>query len=148
MVSVHLAVAAVDEDVSLVEPRCELINHGIGAAAGLDHHDDLARSLQRGHQVFERRAANQSAGRVRMAVDKGLHLLGGPVVDRDAKAVVGNVEGQILAHYREADEADLGALVVRTACAHSEATKSSTASTAWSRFCSQVRPDCLRGLKL
>jgi hypothetical protein len=32
--------------------------------------------------------------------------------------------------------------------AHSEATKWTTASAAWSRFCSQVRPDCLRGLKL
>ena len=32
--------------------------------------------------------------------------------------------------------------------AHSAATKSTIACAAWSRFCSQVRPDCLRGLKL
>jgi hypothetical protein len=31
---------------------------------------------------------------------------------------------------------------------HSRAMKSTTASAACSRFCFQVRPDCLRGLKL
>jgi hypothetical protein len=39
-------VAAVDDDVTLVEQRDELFDHGVDRAAGLDHDHDLARAGQ------------------------------------------------------------------------------------------------------
>jgi hypothetical protein len=42
----EVGVAAVDDDVALLEQRDELVDDRVGARAGLDHDDDAPRSLQ------------------------------------------------------------------------------------------------------
>ena len=57
----EVRVAGVDDDVALVEQRGELLDHGVHRLARLDHHDDLARGLQRGDEVFGRLTAGERA---------------------------------------------------------------------------------------
>ena len=47
----EVRVAAVDDDVALVQQRDQLVDHRVGGLARLDHDDDRARPLQRGDEV-------------------------------------------------------------------------------------------------
>ena len=102
-----LAVAAIHDDVVRLDARLEkLLHHGIDGGAGLYQDDDLAGFLDRRDQVLERFAAHQPARRI-FAGDEFLHDVGGAVIDRDLVAVIGNIEGEVLAHDGQADEADV-----------------------------------------
>ena len=48
-------VAAVDDDVTWIEQRRQLREHGVDRDAGFHHQDDLPRPRQRGHQLGQRR---------------------------------------------------------------------------------------------
>ena len=116
MVSGVVAVAAVDDDVALLEQGHEAFDHFIGRAAGLDQHDDLAGALERSDEVLQLGLADETTRGVRVGGHEFFHLTRRPVVDGDFEAVVGDVKSQILAHDCEADEADFGG-VVRHKCA-------------------------------
>ena len=55
-----MGVAAVDEDVAGLEQRGDLLDDLIDGRAGLDHHHDLARPLQRGDQLLDGVAADDA----------------------------------------------------------------------------------------
>jgi len=101
-------IAAVDDDVALVKKIGELSDHRIGRRSRLDHDHRLARTFQRGDEFLDRLAPDQPAGRVGILGDEFLGFARGAVEHRDAEAVVGDVESQILAHDGKADEADVG----------------------------------------
>jgi hypothetical protein len=57
-------VAAVDDDVAVVEQRQQLVEHLVDRRAGLDHHHDPARPFERADELFERRRAGELLSRV------------------------------------------------------------------------------------
>ena len=50
-------VATIDEQISLLEQRRDLVDHSIHRSARLDHHQDPARTLQFIDEVLEIRCA-------------------------------------------------------------------------------------------
>jgi hypothetical protein len=100
-------VAAVDDDVTLLEHGGEAVDDRVGRLAGLDEDDGLAGPGQGGGEFLECLGADEAAGGVRVLGDELVGLLGGAVVDRNLEAVVGDVEGEILTHHGEADESDI-----------------------------------------
>ena len=53
-----LGVAAVDDDVALVEQRHQLVDEGVDGGAGLDEEHDAAGLLQLGHHLLQGVGAN------------------------------------------------------------------------------------------
>ena len=101
-----MAVAAVDEDIPLVQQRKELIYKLIHSAACLDHHEHLARLFKRGNKLLKTmRADDILSGRA--AGDKFVHLLGVTVIHRDREALGLHIHDEIFTHHRKADEADI-----------------------------------------
>jgi hypothetical protein len=47
-------VSTVDDNVSLLEERLELLNKGVDGLSGLDEEDDLSRSLELGAELLNR----------------------------------------------------------------------------------------------
>ncbi len=101
-------VAAVDDDVVGGEKGDQAVDHGVGGLAGLDEDDDLAGKADGLDEFLEGLAADEAAGGGGVFGDELLGLFDGAVVDRDFKAVVGDVEGEVLTHDGEADESDVG----------------------------------------
>ena len=104
-----VGIAAVDEDVAFVEQREERVDEVVDGRAGLDHHHDLPRLGEVGHEVFQRVAADEllafgSAG------DELVDLAGRAIVHGDVIAAAFDIERQVFAHHGEADEADIALL--------------------------------------
>ena len=98
-------VAAVDDDVAGVEQRLQIGHHLIDGRARLDHHQDLARALEAADQILQARGGDHLAAAFcdRRGGERGI-----AVEHRDREPVVGDVEGQVAAHHRHANHADLG----------------------------------------
>jgi len=111
-------VAAIDDDVVLVQQRDEAVDHGVGGPAGLHEDDELARAFDRSNEVLEAQRGVQSARRGGVLLDELLGLRRRAVVDRDAEAVIGDVEREVLTHHREADETDVGSRGVHGRSSH------------------------------
>ena len=99
-------IAAVDDDVALLEKRHELADDRIDRRAGLDHDHRLARSLQGADELLHRR------GRLNVfslsAIGGELLRDGGRAVeDSDLEALRLHVEDEIFAHDGQADEANI-----------------------------------------
>ena len=73
--------------------------------AGLDHHHDRARPLERRHEGFERVAGDELA---RACFDRLLQEAGLAIEGGHPKPVIEHVEGQIAAHHRHPDHSKLG----------------------------------------
>ena len=102
----EVAVAAVDQDVPVLEEGQQLLDHAVHGAAGLHHHEDLAGLGEVRHQLLKAVAADDVlAGGP--AVHEGVHLGGGAVEDGHGEALGLHVHDQVLAHDGEADEADV-----------------------------------------
>ena len=100
-------VASIDDDVALVHQGGQLVDHGVGGLAGLDHDDRHAGLLQGGHEVGHRlRGVELAVGSV--VGDDLLGLADGAVVDGDLEAVAGKVAGQVRAHHGHAGHTDIG----------------------------------------
>src|SRR5690606_24279852 len=84
-------VAAIDDDVVLVEQRHQAVNDGVRRLAGLDEDDDLAGLRQGLDELLQRLAADQPAGRGRVFGDELVGLLGRTVVHRDLETVVRDI---------------------------------------------------------
>ena len=100
-------VAAVDDNVVLVEQRHEAIDHRISSATGLDQDDDLARGRERLDETLKGFAADEATRSVGIGFDESVVFGRGAVEDRDLKTVIGDVESEVLTHYGEADESDV-----------------------------------------
>ena len=101
-----MRVAAVDDDVALFEMRRQMRDHLVDRVAGLDHQHHAARLLQHLHQFLDRvRAHHLRAGG--FVGDEVIHLRDGAIKNGYAIAVVVHVQNEVLAHYRETDEADI-----------------------------------------
>lgn len=98
-------VAAVDDDITLIEQGDELFDHRIHGAAGFHHDLDFARSGEGLHELFESLGANQFfAG---MSRDEFIGGGGGTVVDADLEAARFHVENEILAHDGQSDKSEV-----------------------------------------
>ncbi len=87
---------------------CEQLVDGL---AGLHEHDDLARPRERGDERFERHGADELLAGT--ATREELRDLGArAVVHAHAKAFALHVQGQVLAHYGEADQTDVALRLV------------------------------------
>ena len=86
-----------------------MLDQVVDRRAGLDHHHDLARLGQVLDQVFERVAADELLA-LRAAGDELVDLARRAIEDGDAIAAALDVEGQVLAHHGEADQADVALL--------------------------------------
>src|SRR5579862_5232 len=80
----------------------------------LYEHHHLPRLLERADEFFERVRTEELLA-LAAPVHEVVHLGGGAVEYRDGKAFAFDVEGDVLAHYGEPDEAD-----VRLWCGHSK----------------------------
>ena len=103
----EVGVAAVDDDVALLEERDQLVDDRVGGVARLDHDDDPARLLQRGDELL-RGAARHERPFVTEVADQVVDPALGAVVQRDGMPVTGEVAGEVAAHDGETGDADLG----------------------------------------
>ena len=78
------------------------------AGPRLDHDHDLPRPLQRADQLLDRWRADDLLP-LGPALDERVDLRGRPVEDGDGEPVALHVQHQVLAHHRQADQADVGA---------------------------------------
>ena len=90
----------------VVQQRRQLVDHGVGGRAGLDHDDDRARPPQAGDEVGHRLAGHERALAAVLG-DQAAGALRRAVVQRDGVAVPGQVPGQVAAHDRQAGDADV-----------------------------------------
>ena len=101
-----VGVAAIDNDVALFEMRRQVGDHLVDGVAGLDHQHHAARLLQDLRQLLDGVRAHHlgAGGFVR---DEIVDLRNGAIEDGHAISVVVHIQDQVLAHYREADQADV-----------------------------------------
>jgi hypothetical protein len=99
-------VAAVDQQITLVQVAGQLLEDGVDRLAGLDHDQDAPGPGQRGHELPGRERPDQLA-LAAVAVQQLAGLGLGPVVDGDGEAVPGRVAGQVRAHGGQAGDAQL-----------------------------------------
>lgn len=102
-----MGIAAVYDDVAGIEKRHQLIDKMIDSHAGFDHQHDFARLFQLPDQFLERIGGNdvQPPG---PAFDKAGDFFHCPVEYADRETFRLHVHDQIFAHYRQADQADIG----------------------------------------
>jgi hypothetical protein len=101
-----VGVAAVDDDVALLEQRHQLVDDRVGAFPRLDHHDDAAGFLEGCDELLEGRAGHEAPLGAELAdqvVDPALSA----VVERHGMPVTSEVARQVTAHDRKAGDADL-----------------------------------------
>src|SRR5262245_8017834 len=101
-----MRIAAVDDDVSLVEMLSQAIDHMIHGIARLDHQHYAAGPLQRFDQFLYRMRAYymRSGGFV---LNEFVYLRNGAVEDGHAIAVVIHIQDQILSHHGQADQTNV-----------------------------------------
>ena len=102
----EVAVAAVNQDITLFQQRCQRLNQCIHRFSRFDHHEDLARFLQCRYQLF-RCVRSDKVLPGRPSVDKGIHFLRCPVVYRNGKAFGFHVHRQVFTHDGKSDYADI-----------------------------------------
>jgi len=99
-------VSAVDDHVTRLEKRDELLDDRIDRRARLHHEHHAARLLQIGHQFLKRYAALDVLA-LAGTLDELRHALSCAVVHGDRKAVPLHVQHQVLAHDGETDQTQL-----------------------------------------
>ena len=101
-----MGVAAVNEDITVIQQRQELFNHVVHSLACLDHHEHLARRFEACDQLFEAVAADDvlSYG---PAVYKLINLFRRAVENRHREALGLHVHDEVFAHDGKANEANI-----------------------------------------
>ena len=102
----EVAVAAVQDDVSLLQQGEQLLDEIIHRLARLHHQHHLARLLQRVHQLLQGIGADDVLA-LGAPLNKILHLAGGAVEHRHGEALALHVHDEVLPHHRQADQADV-----------------------------------------
>ena len=99
-------VAAVDDDVALLEAVRELVDDRVGARAGLHHHDRRTRPGQRRHEEIEVLVCDEAG--LGMVPQQFLRALGRPVEHRHRVALASReVAGEVGAHHGQPDNSDV-----------------------------------------
>ena len=102
----EVRVAAVDDDVARLHGVGELVDHRVGRGAGLDHDDRGARALERGDELLNSFRGHEFAfGAV--LVDELFRTLVMPVIHGYGVPVMRQVAGEVGAHCRQSDDADV-----------------------------------------
>ena len=91
-------VTAVDDDVGGFEQQHEAVDDGVGRLARLHENNHFARLSQGGDELRERLGADHPTGRGRILGNEFIGFFYGPIKDRDLKAVICDIERQVLAH--------------------------------------------------
>ena len=99
-------IAAVDDDVAVFHRVGELVDHGVGRVAGLDHDQHPTRLLQCGKEFRNRLAAHEVALRPVLG-EQRVGLGDRTVVQRHGVAVMGEVARDVGPHHGQAGDADL-----------------------------------------
>ena len=99
-------VAAVDDDVARGEQGGEGRDDLVNRRAGFHHQHHLAGRLESGDEVLDAVTADD-VGLTAPAGGEGIGDARGAVVDRDRKAPARDIEGEILSHHGQADQADV-----------------------------------------
>ena len=102
----EVGVAAVDDDVAFVHRACQLVDDRVGGRAGLNHDDRLARAFERGDEILHRLRRHEVTLRA-VGVHERVRLFRAAVVHRDRVAVAREVPGQVRAHHRESNDANI-----------------------------------------
>ena len=102
----EVGVATVDDDVARFHGVGELVDHRVGRGARLNHDDRGARTLERGDELFDGLRGHELAF-VAVLVDELFRALVMPVVHGDGVPVMRQVAGEVGAHCRQSDDADV-----------------------------------------
>ena len=97
-----MAVAAVDDDVTRLEDRQELLDEVIDSLTGLDQKQDLSGSLEVVGKFLDAVASDDVLA-FGPSVGEVVHLLHGAVVDCDGEALGLHVHDKVLAHDGKSD---------------------------------------------
>lgn len=98
-------VAAIDDDIALVEQRDELLDYRVNGAAGFHHDLDFAGSGEGLHEFLESLRADEFFPGV--SRDEFIGGGGGAVVNADLKAARFHIENEILAHDGQSDKSEV-----------------------------------------
>ena len=101
-------VATVDDNIVGSEQGEQPIDHRVGGLTGLHEDDNLTGQSDGLDEFFEGLGPDYPTGGVRVFGNELIGLLDRAVVNRDLKAVIGDVKSEILTHHGEADESDVG----------------------------------------
>ena len=99
-------IAAIDQNVAGLEKRDQLTDQIVHRRAGLDHHHDPPRLVQRGDQLLKAVCADDAFA-FRATREEIVDFGYGAVEDSDGVAVVGHVEDEVLAHDGKPDESNV-----------------------------------------
>ena len=101
-----MGVAAVDQNITVVEQRKKLLDHIVYGLSRFDHHKHLARLFQIVNQFFETVAADDvfPGG---SAVYEFIHFFRRAVEHGHGEALRLHVHDEILAHHGKADQTDV-----------------------------------------
>ena len=98
----EMGVAAVDQNITVVEQRKKLLDHIVYGLSRFDHHKDFAGLFQIVHQFFKAVAADDvlTCG---SAVDEFVHLFCRAVENRHSEALGLHIHDKVLAHDGKSD---------------------------------------------
>jgi hypothetical protein len=102
----EVRVTAVDDHVTGLQQRGELLDHRVRRLSRLDHDDQAARALQGRHELLGGLGRDE-VPLVPELLHQRLRARDRTVVDGDRVAVAGEVPGEVAAHDREARDTDL-----------------------------------------
>ncbi|MPM75077.1 hypothetical protein SDC9_122068 [bioreactor metagenome] len=90
----EVGIAGVQNDVAGLEIGKQLLDGRVSGGTGLDHDDDGARMLDRGHEIGDRLRTDELA--LVAVIGQDLLSLGvGAIEDRNGEPLVGEVTGQV-----------------------------------------------------
>ncbi|EKB47148.1 hypothetical protein B879_04259 [Cecembia lonarensis LW9] len=93
----EVGVTAIDDDVALFEQRDQRVDDRVNGAAGLDHDQHAAGSLEACDQLFHGLGADEFA-LVAVGLQQCVGLGDRAVVQGDGVSVAGEVPGEVCAH--------------------------------------------------
>ena len=97
-------VATVDQDVAFIEKRREFLGYCVYCSASLHHQEDSTRAFQRVDEFFEGERA-KNVGVLAPGRKEFLGTRSRAIVDGRSEAIAGNVEGEVLAHDGQSNDA-------------------------------------------
>ena len=108
----EVGIAAVDDHVARRQQRNQLLDELVDGRARLDHQHHLARRGQAADQLLQRVAAAEALALGRGPAMKSSTLLAVRLNTATREAAALDVQGQVLAHHRQADQAEITLFVM------------------------------------
>ena len=101
-----MSVTTINNDVTFIQQRNQVINNGIHGRAGFDKHHDFTRACQIGNKIFQRVAPDKVFSGSTTA-DQVINLLRRAVIDCHFVAATFDVKGKVFAHHGQTDQAKI-----------------------------------------